>query len=59
MRIRLTGTADECATGIELLRESGRLADIAISGSYTNRGDRLVRVYVTAELVAQRERSHR
>ena len=47
MKVRLMGTADECAAGVEVIRGAGRFEVVEVSGAYPNRGDsRLVRVYV-------------
>jgi hypothetical protein len=59
MRIRLTGTPAEYATGIEHLRAADWLTALTVSGSYTNRGDQLVRIYLTAEITDQRQEAQR
>jgi hypothetical protein len=59
MRIRLTGTPAECAAGIERLRAADWLAALTVSGSYTNRGDRLVRIYLTADVTDQPQEARR
>ncbi len=51
MKIRLSGTAAECAAAVDLLRLVEGIEVVEVSGSYANRGDsRLQRVYIEARL---------
>jgi hypothetical protein len=55
MKIRLMGSATECAAAIETLRLC--LDVLAVSGDYTNRGDsRTVRVYLDANVTQEAHR---
>ena len=56
MKIRLMGTADECAAGVEVIRSSGRFDVVEVSAAYPNRGDsQLVRVYVETRAAQGKE----
>jgi len=56
VKIRLMGTAAECAAGVEVLRSCGRFDVVDVSGAYPNRGNsELVRVYVETRCAQGKE----
>ena len=59
VKVRLTGTAGECAAMVAVLRQVDGVEVREVSGTYANRGDTsLVRVYVDVRVAERRLCAH-